>query len=60
MSTKEIIRESGKVKAKLSVDEFDAQLLTMCNGYQWTGQPMTRELAKITIEVLQEYLSDYS
>lgn len=53
----EILKENGKIKAKVVTDEFGSELLTMRNGYQWTGQPMTPELAKLTIEALQEYLS---
>ncbi|WP_067986172.1 hypothetical protein [Neptuniibacter pectenicola] len=58
MNTKEIVRENGKIKAKLTKDDYDTQLLTMRNGFQWTGQPMTPELAKLTIEVLQQYLDE--
>ena len=58
MSTKDIVRENGKIKAKLTQDEYDTYLSTMRNGFQWTGQPMTPELAKLTIEVLQQYLNE--
>jgi len=58
MPKKEIQRENGKVKAKLTKDDYDTQLLTMRNGFQWTGQPMTPELAKMTIDVLQQYLDE--
>ena len=58
MNTKEITRENGKIKARLTKDEYDTQLLTMLNGFQWSGQPMTPELARLTIEVLQQYLDE--
>lgn len=56
MDIKEITRENGKIKAQIREDDYGCSLLTMRNGYQWTGQPMTPELARLTIEVLQEYL----
>jgi hypothetical protein len=52
----EIIRISGQIKTKIVDDRFGVFFLTTCNGWQWTGQPLTRELAKLSIEVLQEYL----
>ena len=55
---KEILRENGKAKAVLEQGSYGANLLTMCNGYQWTGQPMTHELARLTIEVLQDWLDN--
>ena len=56
MSDKEILRENGKIKAKVVYNGYDVSFLTMLNGWQWTGQPMNPELAKLAIEVLQEYL----
>lgn len=55
-----IIKEDGNEKAKVHNDGFGIELLTMRNGYQWTGQPMTPNLAKLTIEVLQEYINENS
>jgi len=56
METKEIVKENGKIKARVHEDGFGVEFCTMRNGLQWTGQPMSPELAKLTIEVLQEYL----
>ena len=56
MKRKNIIKENGKLKAKIEDDGYDVTLLTMRNGFQWTGQPIDKELAKLTIEVLQEYV----
>jgi len=53
----EIIRENGKIKAKIQNIGYGYEFLTMRNGFQWSGQGMTPELAKLSIEVLQEYLS---
>ena len=52
----EIIKENGKLQARVIYGEQGAEFLTMINGYQWTGQPMSPELARLSIEVLQEYL----
>ena len=51
-----IEREEGKLKASVIIDKYDVMLFTRRNGYQSTGQPITPDLARITIEVLQEYL----
>jgi len=50
------LRENGKIKARVEIDDFDTSLLTMRNGFQWTGQPVSPELATLIIEVLNEYL----
>ena len=55
---KEIRRENGKLKAKVVDDGYGVDLLIMRNGYQWTGSGISPELAKLTIEVLQEYLDN--
>lgn len=55
---KVIIRENGKIKAKVTVDGKYDDLVTMTNGWQWSGVGMNPELARLTIEVLQEYLED--
>ena len=52
----EIVKENGTVKARVRNDGFGEELSTMRNGYQWTGQPISPELARLTIEVLTEYL----
>lgn len=56
MDTKKIIRESGKLKARVDIDKYGAQLMTMRNGFQWSGAEITPVLAELTIEVLREYL----
>lgn len=58
MQPKEILRENGEVKAKIQINDFVTILLTTRKGYQWTTQPITPELARLTIEVLQEYLKE--
>ena len=54
----EILKENGNIKARVTSDEYGAELLTMRNGWQWTGQPMTPELARLTVEALQQYLDE--
>ena len=53
-----LLRENGKIKAMVETDDYGSELLTMRNGHQWTGQPISPELARLTIEVLQEYLGN--
>ena len=55
---KTISRENGMIKAKITKDHFGVELLTSRNGWQWVGQKITPELARLTIEVLQEYLDN--
>lgn len=52
--TIDIVKENGKLKAKVSINIYGAELLTMRNGYQWTGQPMSPELTRRTIDALHE------
>ena len=52
----EIIKENGKIKAKVCNTGFGVELYTMRNGNQWSGQGMNPELARLTIEALTEYL----
>ena len=54
--TDEILRENGKIKAKVTSDKYGTELLTMRNGHQWTGSVITPDLATLIVEVLQEYL----
>ncbi len=56
MQDKKITKENGKIKAEIRNSGYGDEFLTMRNGYQWTGQPMTPELAKLSISALQEYL----
>jgi len=56
MKKKCIERVEGELGAKVEDDGYCISLLTTSNGYQWTGHPMCPELAKLTIEVLLEYL----
>ena len=51
-----IEKENGFIKAKVVNEGFGPELLTMRNGHQWTGQPISPELARLITEVLQEYL----
>ena len=55
---KTILKESGTLKAKVSFDRYGAEFNLTRNGYQWTGQLISPELANLTIEVLQEYLQE--
>lgn len=55
---KEIQRENGKIKAKITKDEYGTELLTTRNGIHWTGHSISPVLASLIIEVLQEYLSN--
>lgn len=54
--TKTIKKENGRVKAKVEIDRYGTTLST-CQFHTWTGVPMTPELARLTIETLQEYLA---
>lgn len=57
MNTKIILKENGPVKAKVIVEpKVGATFYTTRNGYQWVGQEMSPELAKLAIEALQGYL----
>ena len=51
-----IIKGKEKVKAKIQDDGYGIDFYTTRSGWQWTGQGMTPELAKLSIQVLQEYL----
>ena len=55
---KEILKESGRLKVKIEANRYGYDLLTTENGYQWTGQSLLPEKARLIIEALQEYLSD--
>ena len=52
----EIIRENGKVKAMVIINEYGSELLSMTNGRHFSSHKITPELAKLIIAVLQEYL----
>ena len=54
--SKLILKENGKIKAKVENDGSHVMFFTMRNGTQWTGQSMSPELAKLSITALQEYL----
>jgi len=51
-----IIRENGKIKTKIMFSRYETEFYTCRNGYQWVGQAITPEIARMSIEVLQEYL----
>ena len=54
----EIIKENGKVKAKVVIDDrYGDEMLTMRNGWQWTGFPLNEDLAFQMIDALNEYLT---
>ena len=52
----EIVRTSGEVEARVTDEWYSAELVTIVNGRQSTGQPITPTLARLTIAVLREYL----
>lgn len=58
MEYTELLKQDGEVKAKVIMDGNGICLLTMKNGFQWTGQPLTPKLAEVTIKVLQKYLDE--
>lgn len=49
-------RRKEKLGVRAEVSDYGDQLLGMRNGYQWSGQPLSPELAEMMIEVLQEYI----
>ena len=53
---KEILRGDEKVRAKITIDKYGADFMTMQNGWQWSGSGMSPKLARLSIEVLHEYL----
>lgn len=54
----EIIKENGNIKAKVIIcDKYDDELLTMRNGWQWSGAPLNENLACQIIDALNEYLT---
>jgi hypothetical protein len=56
MNNRVILKDNGKARVKVEVSSNSDYLLTMINGRQWTGQPLTPELAKLTISALEEYI----
>ena len=53
----EIIKDNGKVKAKVVINEnYDDELSVMTNGWQWSGAPLNENLAFQVIDALSEYL----
>ena len=52
-------KENGDYKARVETDKYGDVLMMCSNGYQFTGVPTTPKLAKLTIEVLQEYLEGF-
>jgi len=56
----EIIRGEGDIKARVLDNGYTVSLLTMQNGYQWSGASISPELARLSIEVLREYLKEVS
>ena len=58
MNKKPLIKEEGKFKARIEYDKYSTELFTTNNGWQWVGITITPILAKVMIEVLQEYLEN--
>lgn len=56
MKDKIILKENGKLKARLESTKYGDELFLTRNGWQWVGQGITPELARLAIEVLSEYL----
>lgn len=55
---REILKENGKFKAKITQDKYGIELHTMRNGWQWTGQTMTVEMLKLARAAIDEFLGD--
>ena len=60
MDQQVILKENGTIKAKVVSDKYGTELLTMRNGFQWFGQPISPELARQIIEALKEYLDQFN
>lgn len=58
MKTKQILKKNGTFKAKVEITKYRDELYTTVNG-QWIGQGITPKLAKLVIEVLNEYVNNY-
>jgi len=41
---------------RIETDKYGSEIYVTRNGWQWNGQAVTPELAKLMIEVLEEYL----
>ena len=51
------VHGEGKVRVKIQHDKYGTDLLTTRNGYQWSGFPIDREMAKQIIMAMSEYLN---
>jgi hypothetical protein len=56
MGKRVIIRREGKIGARIEQDDYDTMLMTVRNGWQWAGVPISPRLAELIVEVLQEYI----
>jgi hypothetical protein len=60
MEESRIEKKEGKNGARVDIDRYEINLMTTRNGYHWSGGPINRELAKLVINVLQDFLElDY-
>ena len=55
MAETNIIIEHGKKKVRLHDDGYGLELLTMRNGYQWTGAGVDDELLDMLAQVIAKY-----
>ena len=53
---KEIKLASGKLGAMIQHDGYSDSLLLMTNGFQWSGSPINKDVARMAIGVLQDYI----
>ncbi len=54
----EITKENGQIKAKVIInDKYGDEMLTMVNGWQWSGFPLNENLAVQIVDALNEYLA---
>jgi len=56
MNDVEILKENGKLKVKVELTKYGDELYATRNGWQWVGQGISPELARLMIEALSEYL----
>ena len=51
-----IEKKEGKNGARVDIDRYESNLMTTRNGYTWSGGPINKDLAKLIIGVLQDFL----
>ena len=51
-------QNEDNVRVKIETDNYGTVLLITRNGYQWSGMNVSPVMARLTIEILQQYLID--